>query len=125
MDTFANSVLARMHGRAVPEGGYPGQYVADIAEAIRAERPALAEAPEDEARAEVRDRAYALQMADIRSTLQDFGVHFDVWFSEASLHASGAIEKAVARLREQGHVYEDGGAAVSYTHLTLPTICSV
>ncbi|WP_295691155.1 arginine--tRNA ligase [uncultured Brevibacterium sp.] len=110
MDTFANSVLARMHGRAVPEGGYPGQYVADIAEAIRAERPALAEAPEDEARAEVRDRAYALQMADIRSTLQDFGVHFDVWFSEASLHASGAIEKAVARLREQGHVYEDGGA---------------
>ncbi|GAA4390507.1 arginine--tRNA ligase [Brevibacterium pityocampae] len=110
MDTFANSVLARMHGRAVPEGGYPGQYVADIAEAIRAERPALAAAPEDEARAEVRDRAYALQMADIRSTLQDFGVHFDVWFSEASLHASGAIEKAVARLREQGHVYEDGGA---------------
>ncbi|MCK1802765.1 arginine--tRNA ligase [Nocardia zapadnayensis] len=110
MDTFANSVLARMHGRAVPEGGYPGQYVADIAEAIRAERPALAEAPEDEARAEVRDRAYALQMADIRSTLQDFGVHFDVWFSEASLHASGAIEKAAARLREQGHVYEDGGA---------------
>ena len=110
MDTFANSVLARMHGRAVPEGGYPGQYVADIAEAIRAERPALAEASEDEARAEVRDRAYALQMADIRSTLQDFGVHFDVWFSEASLHASGAIEKAVARLREQGHVYEDGGA---------------
>ncbi|MGW9827263.1 arginyl-tRNA synthetase [Brevibacterium pityocampae] len=110
MDTFANSVLARMHGRAVPEGGYPGQYVADIAEAIRAERPALVEAPEDEVRAEVRDRAYALQMADIRSTLQDFGVHFDVWFSEASLHASGAIEKAVARLREQGHVYEDGGA---------------
>ncbi|WP_101650793.1 arginine--tRNA ligase [Brevibacterium ihuae] len=110
MDTFANSVLARMHGREVPEGGYPGQYVADIAEAIRAERPELAEESEDRARAEVRDRAYALQMADIRSTLADFGVRFDVWFSEQELHSTGAIEKAVDRLREQGHVYEDGGA---------------
>ncbi len=110
MDTFANSVLARMHGREVPEGGYPGQYVADIAEAIRAERPELAEESEDRARAEVRDRAYALQMADIRSTLADFGVRFDVWFSEQELHSTGAIEKAVDRLREQGHVYKDGGA---------------
>ena len=53
-----------------------------------------------------RDLGYVAQLADIRRTLDDFGVHFDVWFSERSLHDGGAVEQAVARLREQGHVFD-------------------
>ncbi|WP_349828999.1 arginine--tRNA ligase [Brevibacterium litoralis] len=110
MDVFANSVLARMHGRDVPEGGYPGAYIAEHAEAIAAAHPAWVEADEDAVRAEVRQAAYELQMADIRGTLADFDVQFDVWFSEKSLHESGALDRAVDRLREQGHVYDRDGA---------------
>ena len=54
--------------------------------------------------------AYDAQLQDIKDTLADFGVHFDVWFSEAALHDSGAVEQAVDRLREQGHVFDEGGA---------------
>ncbi|WP_425546654.1 arginine--tRNA ligase [Brevibacterium samyangense] len=110
MDTFANSVLARMHGRDVPEGGYPGEYIADIARTLLEQSPELAEADEDAIREDVRARAYEIQMADIRGTLADFGVHFDMWFSEKTLHDSGALERAVDRLREQGHVFDEGGA---------------
>ena len=49
-------------------------------------------------------------LADIKARSHDFGVHFDVWFSERSLHEAGAVEQAVARLREQGHVFEADGA---------------
>ncbi|MYM19419.1 arginine--tRNA ligase [Brevibacterium sp. 5221] len=110
METFADSVLARMHGRDVPEGGYPGQYIADIAQALLERHPQWSDAPEDEIRAQVRAEAYELQLADIRSTLDDFGVAFDVWFSEQSLYDSNALATSVQRLREQGHVYDEGGA---------------
>lgn len=129
MDVFADSVVARMLGRNVPAGGYPGGYVTEIAETIAAQDPELtaevkatAQVPEsdpeepapavipDDVRARLRARAYELQMADIRDTLADFDVSFDVWFSEASLHNSNAVTEAVNRLREQGHVYDEGGA---------------
>jgi arginyl-tRNA synthetase len=51
-----------------------------------------------------RDLGYVAQLAAIQRTLDGFGVHFDVWFSEKTLHDGGAVEQAVARLREQGHV---------------------
>jgi arginyl-tRNA synthetase len=110
MDNFARSVLARAKGEPTPEGGYPGAYVDALAAAVLAQRPELLELPEDEALAVARDLAYPLQLADIRETLADFGVTFDVWFSEKSLHDTGAVGKAVERLREQGHVYDLGGA---------------
>ncbi|WP_029088859.1 arginine--tRNA ligase [Brevibacterium album] len=110
MDVFADSVLARMKGREVPEGGYPGAYITEIAETIAAEHPALADVCDDTVREEVRTRAYALQLRDIQDTLAEFDVRFDVWFSEKSLHDSGALESAVARLREQGHVFDHEGA---------------
>jgi len=110
MNVFADSVLARMKGRDVPEGGYPGQYIADIAETIAGEMPQLADSCEDSVRDEVRQRAYELQLQDIQDTLAEFDVHFDVWFSEQTLHDSGALASAVQRLREQGHVYDENGA---------------
>ena len=110
MNVFADSVLARMKGHDVPEGGYPGQYIADIAETIAGEMPQLADSCEDSVRDEVRQRAYELQLQDIKDTLAEFDVHFDVWFSEQTLHDSGALASAVQRLREQGHVYDENGA---------------
>ncbi|MPV38964.1 arginine--tRNA ligase [Georgenia subflava] len=110
MDKFGASILARAAGNEVPEGGYRGEYVADLAAKVVAERPDLLDLPAEEAVAVAREAGYRLQMAEIRQTLEAFNVHFDVWFSERELHAGGAVEAAVARLREQGHVFDDGGA---------------
>ena len=110
MENFARSVLARAKGEPTPEGGYPGAYVDDLAARVLALRPDLTELPEAEALAVAGDLAYPLQLDDIRETLRDFGVHFDVWFSEKSLHDTGAVDRAVARLREQGHVFDHDGA---------------
>jgi arginyl-tRNA synthetase len=110
MDNFARSVLARAKGEPTPEGGYPGEYVDALAATVLAQRPDLLELPDGEALTVARELAYPLQLADIRETLADFGVTFDVWFSEQSLHDTGAVGKAVERLREQGHVYDQDGA---------------
>ena len=110
MENFARSVLARAKGEPTPEGGYPGAYVDDLAARVLALRPDLTELPEADALAVAGDLAYPLQLDDIRETLRDFGVHFDVWFSERSLHDTGAVDRAVARLREQGHVFDHDGA---------------
>ena len=110
MENFARTVLARAKGEPTPEGGYPGAYVDDLAARVLALRPDLTELPEAEALAVAGDLAYPLQLDDIRETLRDFGVHFDVWFSEKSLHDTGAVDRAVARLREQGHVFDHDGA---------------
>jgi arginyl-tRNA synthetase len=110
MDKFAGSVLARAKGQDVPEGGYPGEYVIEIAEQVLAARPDLLDLPEVDARLVCRDLGYGVQLAEIRDVLASFDVHFDVWFSETSLHDSGAVEQAVARLRAQGHVYDSEGA---------------
>ena len=110
MDKFGRSVLARAKGEDAPEDGYPGEYVKDRAAEVLAERPDLLELPEQEAAEIARELGYAAQLAAIRRTLDHFGVHFDVWFSERTLHDSGAVEQAVARLREQGHVSDVDGA---------------
>ncbi|QDB80071.1 arginine--tRNA ligase [Georgenia sp. 311] len=110
MDKFGASVLARAAGEDVPEGGYPGEYVTALAQRVLAEHPDLLELAPEEALATARESAYQLQLAEIQRVLADFEVHFDVYFSERELHASGAVETAVARLREQGHVYDADGA---------------
>ena len=110
MDNFAASVLARAKGHDVPEGGYPGEYVIEIATHVLAQRPDLLDLPEAEALQLSGDLGYQFQLAEIREVLASFDVQFDVWFSESSLHEGGAVEQAVARLREQGHVYDSEGA---------------
>ncbi|WP_377641163.1 arginine--tRNA ligase [Oryzobacter terrae] len=110
MDKFGASVLARAEGVEPPEDGYPGEYVAERAQEVLAQRPDLLELPREEAVVVARDLGYVAQLAAIRRTLEQFGVHFDVWFSERSLHDGGAVEDAVKRLRGQGHVFDEGGA---------------
>ena len=110
MDNFGASVLASAKGEPTPEGGYPGAYIDDLAATALRQRPDLLELPDDEALAVARQIGYETQLGDIQATLKDFGVEFDVWFSETTLHAGGAVESAIERLREQGHVDDREGA---------------
>ncbi|MEX5716782.1 arginine--tRNA ligase [Geodermatophilus maliterrae] len=110
IERFARSLQAAALGRPVPEDGYRGDYVTDVAAQVVAAEPGLLERPEDEQAAVFAARGIEAMVADIRSTLAGFGVHFDTFFSERTLHESGALEKAVATLRGQGHVYEADGA---------------
>ena len=86
MNVFARSVYNRMHGLPVPEGGYPGEYIKELADIVEAEAPQLKGLDEETALPQIRELAYVAQMADIKKTLADFGVSFDVFFSETSLH---------------------------------------
>ncbi|WP_299518549.1 arginine--tRNA ligase [uncultured Serinicoccus sp.] len=107
---LASSVLARARGEEVPEGGYAGDYVDALAAQVQRARPDLLSLPEQEALEVCRETGMALQIAANEQTLTAFHVTFDVWFSEKSLHDAGAVEQAVDRLREQGHVFDADGA---------------
>ncbi|MEY3733564.1 MAG: Arginine--tRNA ligase [Actinomycetota bacterium] len=110
MDRFGASVMAVVHGRPVPEDGYHGAYIADLAARIVAEHPDYLALPEDEQLVAFREAAYVLQLAQQQQVLELFRTHFDVWYSERSLHDSGAVERGMTRLREQGHVFDEDGA---------------
>ena len=115
MEKFGRSVRAAALGEPAPEDAYPGEYVQELGRKVLAQLPHLAELSYDEQLSEVTERAYALQLAEIQDSLRRFNVNFDVWFSERTLHATpegghSAIEEAVDRLREQGHIYEQDGA---------------
>jgi len=115
IDRFARSLLARARFQDAPEDGYGGQYIDDIAAAVIADALADGEPdprtlPDEEAQEVFRARGVARMFEEIKASLHNFGVHFDVYFHEESLHSSGAVERAVARLREAGHIYEEGGA---------------
>ncbi|HYG71454.1 MAG TPA: arginine--tRNA ligase [Actinomycetota bacterium] len=116
MDRFGRSVEARylqLVGRPaeVPEDGYHGDYVADLAKDILdAEGPGLADLPEDERFPRLRDEGARRALRWIDETLTRFGVAFDVWRSERDLADRGEIDAAIERLRAAGHVYEHEGA---------------
>ncbi|WP_448232147.1 arginine--tRNA ligase [Microbacterium lacticum] len=116
MDRFGCSVLAAIKGEPTPEDGYPGSYIDELARRVEAEVPGILALPADQQVLEARDRAYALQLADLQDSLVKFNVHFDVFFSERTLHARGEggepslVDEAVERLRAQGHVFEADGA---------------
>ncbi|WP_091362484.1 arginine--tRNA ligase [Geodermatophilus telluris] len=110
IDRFAKSLMATAHGRPVPEDGYAGDYVGEIAAQVVADEPGVLELPEAQQQERFRERGVELMFAEIKRTLAAFGVVFDVYFSERTLHETGALEKAIARLRENGHVYEADGA---------------
>ena len=110
IDRFARSLQAAALGRPIPEDGYAGDYVGEIAAQVVAAEPGVLELPPEEQQERFRVRGVELMFAEIKRSLAGFGVVFDTYFSEKTLHDSGALEKAVARLREQGHVYEADGA---------------
>lgn len=110
IDRFARSLLARARGRQVSQDGYAGQYIDDIAARIVSEHPQLLALDDHEAQEQFRAHGVAMMFGEIKQSLADFGVEFDVYFHENSLHESGAVQHAVDRLRELGHIYEDDGA---------------
>ena len=110
MDKFGASVLASSHGQVIPEDGYKGAYIHDLAAAIVIARPSIKELPIEEQFISFREAAYALQLKQQQQVLEQFRTHFDLWASERALHESNSVEHAMDRLRAQGHVYELDGA---------------
>ena len=111
IDRFARSLLARARGEAAPEDGYGGAYIQEIADRVLAETATdILSLPEDEAQEAFRAAGVDLMFGEIRESLHDFGVDFDVYFHENSLYESGAVQKSISRLRELGHIFEDDGA---------------
>jgi arginyl-tRNA synthetase len=110
MDKFAESLMAAAHGRPIPEDGYHGAYIADLAKAIVSDDPGITELPEDEQRAAFTEEGYRRQLQEQREQLDAFRTHFDVWYSERELHGQGKVEHGLDRLKSQGHLFEEGGA---------------
>ncbi|HWE89007.1 MAG TPA: arginine--tRNA ligase [Pseudonocardiaceae bacterium] len=110
IDRFVSSLIAAAKGEPTPEDGYAGAYIADIAaEVLRAEPSALS-LPEDQQRATFRRIGVGLMFDQIKRSLHEFGTDFDVYTTEDSLHASGAVDRAVERLKKSGNLYFSEGA---------------
>ena len=110
MDLFGQSVEASALGKPIPEDGYQGAYIADLAKEVVAANPKITSLAEGEQRITFREAAYKVQLDDQKRVLDTFNTHFDVWFSERSLHDSGSVEHGLDKLRSQGHVFEEEGA---------------
>ena len=104
IDRFADSIAARMQGAEPPADGYAGEYVTAIAERLRAD------GVEPGDREQVKARGIELMLAEMRGTLERFGVRFDTWFSERSVYEKGEVETALAELERSGHTYRSEGA---------------
>lgn len=110
IERFARTLREVGNGRAVPEDGYPGAYVEEIAAAVVAQNPGVLALRDDEQTEVFRRSGVELMFAEIKNSLAGFGVAFDVYFNERNLHDSGALDTALKRLRDQGNVYESEGA---------------
>ena len=110
MNHFAASIIAAALGQPAPEDGYVGAYIDDLAKAVEAASPGIFDLPADERLEAVRAKGYELQLREQQESLDMFNTHFDVWFSEVSLHDGGEVPQTLARLKDLGHVYEEGGA---------------
>jgi arginyl-tRNA synthetase len=111
IDRFARSLLARARGLDAPEDGYGGAYIQEIADRVLAGTAEdLLSLPDDQAQEKFREYGVELMFGEIRQSLHDFGVDFDVYFHENSLYESGAVQKSIDRLRELGHIFEQDGA---------------
>ena len=110
IDRFARSLLAAAKGDPAPEDGYSGAYINDIASAVIEGEPGILDLPDPSAQERFRAAGVDLMFTEIKATLRDFGVEFDVYFHENTLHESGAVARAVARLTELGVMYDKDGA---------------
>jgi arginyl-tRNA synthetase len=111
IDRFARSLLASARGQDAPEDGYSGDYIVDIAQRVLAETAEdLLSLSDEDAQEKFRAAGVELMFQEIRESLHDFGVDFDVYFHENSLYESNAVGRAVERLRELGHIFESEGA---------------
>jgi arginyl-tRNA synthetase len=111
IDRFARSLLASARGEGTPEDGYAGAYIDHIAKQVMDGTAVnVLELPEDEAQEAFRAAGVELMFQEIRQSLHDFGVDFDVYFHENSVYESGAVDRAIERLKAAGHMFEQDGA---------------
>jgi arginyl-tRNA synthetase len=110
IDRFARSLLARAKGEPAPEDGYGAEYITEIAQQVIAKEPGVLELDDERAQEVFRAVGVDLMFAEIKKSLHEFRVDFDVYFHENHLHMTGAVERAIARLTERGNTYEQDGA---------------
>ncbi len=110
IDRFTNSLIAAAKGEPTPGGGYAGDYIKEIAAQVLAKEPDALSLPDDEMRETFRAIGVDLMFTHIKQSLHDFGTDFDVYTHEDSMHSSGRVEQAIAKLREAGSIYEKDGA---------------
>jgi arginyl-tRNA synthetase len=105
IDRYALSLFAAAKGEPPPEGGYGGAYIGEIAKQVVARHPDVLSLEDDAALAIFRSDGLDLMFQEIRQSLSDFGVTFDVYFNEKELHDKGELDAALKRLTAAGHVY--------------------
>ena len=110
MDLFGESVRAAALGNPIPADGYQGEYIAEIAKILVKADPNILKLPVEQQIIEFRERAYKWQLSDQQRVLKTFNTNFDTWFSERSLHDSGAVEHGLQELKKKGHVFDTDGA---------------
>lgn len=110
IDRFTNSLIAAAKGEPAPADGYAGAYISDIADQIVAKAPDALSLPADEQRETFRSIGVDLMFSHIKASLHEFGTDFDVYTHEDSMHTSGRVDQAIAKLRETGNIYEKDGA---------------
>ncbi len=110
MNLFGASLEASALGQPVPDDGYHGEYIHDLARQVVANDSAILDLPPDERVVAFREAGYALQLREQQEQLDAFRTHFDVWFSERSLHENNAVVDNIEKLRGQGHLFDEGGA---------------
>ncbi|NDI25088.1 MAG: arginine--tRNA ligase [Actinobacteria bacterium] len=110
MDLFGQSLRAAALGIDRPENGYHGEYIADLANEITQTNPEFTKLDEDAGIVAFREAGYKLQLDLQREVLENFGTHFDTWFSERSLYENNFFNHTLDKLKSNGHVYEEEGA---------------
>jgi arginyl-tRNA synthetase len=110
MDLFGASLRAAALGKARPEDGYHGEYIEDLAKEIVKSKPQITQLTESESISAFTQEGYKLQLEQQRKVLDNFGTHFDTWFSERSLYEDNFFNHSLDKLKKQGHVYEQEGA---------------
>ena len=110
MDLFGQSIRAAALGIDRPENGYHGEYIIDLANEITKSNPEFLTLPPEQSDVAFREAGYKLQLDQQRMVLDNFGTHFDTWFSERSLYEDNFFNHTLDKLKANGHVYEEEGA---------------
>jgi arginyl-tRNA synthetase len=107
---FGASIYARLHGKEIPEGGYEGEYITEIAEMARHDMPGIEQLPEEQAEPKLRKYGMQKMVEQIRASVARLNIHYDEWFWESTVWETGLAQRAIDRLREEGYLKEKDGA---------------
>lgn len=110
IDRFSNSLMAAAKGEPTPGDGYGGDYIQEIAQAVVEKQPDVLSQDPETMQETFRSIGVDMMFSHIKESLHEFGTDFDVYFHENSLFESGAVDKAIQKLKDNGNLYENEGA---------------